>query len=230
MVAACGNPADIGSDTIHQHTGNTGGGAGNKGTGGSATETGGQSNGSGGATHASGGATHDTGGATTGTGGATHGTGGATTGTGGAMHATGGATHGAGGGTGGIPCGKTTCASGQYCCNASCSMCAPMGAACIQIACDPEPVDAGPPHCVQTVACVQGDIWSPTECKCVLQAPTCASAAECTLVSDYCEGCNCLALKPGLKPPVCAGQTVQCLIDPCSTKSAACVNGHCAAQ
>jgi hypothetical protein len=143
------------------------------------------------------------------------------------MHATGGATHGTGGSTGGVPCGNTVCASGQYCCNASCSMCAPMGAACIQIACEP---DAGPPHCVQNVACIQGDVWSPTECKCVPQAPACHSVADCNLVSDYCEGCNCLVLPPGQKAPACAGQTVQCLIDPCSTKTAACVNGHCVAQ
>jgi hypothetical protein len=32
-------------------------------------------------------------------------------------------------------CGGNTCAAGEYCCNASCGMCAPKGAACIQIAC-----------------------------------------------------------------------------------------------
>jgi hypothetical protein len=32
-------------------------------------------------------------------------------------------------------CGSTTCAAGDYCCNPSCGICAPMGAACIQIAC-----------------------------------------------------------------------------------------------
>lgn len=36
----------------------------------------------------------------------------------------------------GVTCGKTTCASGQYCCNASCGMCAAPGVACIQIACE----------------------------------------------------------------------------------------------
>jgi len=33
-------------------------------------------------------------------------------------------------------CGNTTCGSGQFCCNASCSMCAPKGGSCIQIACE----------------------------------------------------------------------------------------------
>ena len=35
-----------------------------------------------------------------------------------------------------IQCGKNTCGTGEYCCNASCGMCAPRGAMCIQIACD----------------------------------------------------------------------------------------------
>ena len=45
------------------------------------------------------------------------------------------------GGTGGsldaaqdgvVTCGSTTCATGEYCCNAACGMCAPMGYGCIQ--------------------------------------------------------------------------------------------------
>jgi len=36
----------------------------------------------------------------------------------------------------GAPCGKSVCSSGQFCCNASCGICAPRGGACIQIACD----------------------------------------------------------------------------------------------
>jgi hypothetical protein len=38
--------------------------------------------------------------------------------------------------TGGLACGSSTCAAGEYCCNASCGMCAPPGVACIQIACE----------------------------------------------------------------------------------------------
>jgi hypothetical protein len=38
-------------------------------------------------------------------------------------------------GSGGAECGKNTCADGQFCCNASCGICAPKGGACIQIAC-----------------------------------------------------------------------------------------------
>jgi hypothetical protein len=36
---------------------------------------------------------------------------------------------------GGGSCGGNTCGKGQYCCNASCGTCAPIGAACTQIAC-----------------------------------------------------------------------------------------------
>ena len=40
-------------------------------------------------------------------------------------------------GNSGEQCGETRCsANGEYCCNASCSICAPDGFACIQIACD----------------------------------------------------------------------------------------------
>jgi hypothetical protein len=37
----------------------------------------------------------------------------------------------------GEPCGSAVCGAGEYCCNASCSMCAPEGNFCIQIACEP---------------------------------------------------------------------------------------------
>ena len=39
---------------------------------------------------------------------------------------------------GGAGCGDNTCAAGEFCCNASCGICAPRGGACIQIACDDE--------------------------------------------------------------------------------------------
>jgi hypothetical protein len=39
----------------------------------------------------------------------------------------------------GARCGSRTCGAGQYCCNASCGICAPIGGACIQIACEESP-------------------------------------------------------------------------------------------
>jgi hypothetical protein len=43
----------------------------------------------------------------------------------------------------GEPCGQNSCGAGSYCCNASCGMCAPEGAACIQVACAPAPAGDG---------------------------------------------------------------------------------------
>lgn len=38
---------------------------------------------------------------------------------------------------GGVPCGASRCSQGEYCCNESCGICAPIGGGCIQIACVP---------------------------------------------------------------------------------------------
>ena len=233
LFACVGNDANVGSDS-NKHVTTDGGGAST----GSGGDTSGGDTGSGDATHSTGGtvasaggATHSSGGVTVGSGGASHGTGGTTPASGGATHGTGG-TQSTGGSTGGIACGKNTCAAGQYCCNASCGMCAPMGAACIQTACVPEPTPDAGRICVDIVACIKGTVWSTSQCKCVPAGTggTCATDADCHLVSNYCGGCNCLALAAGEKEPACTGQTVQCLIDPCSTKSAVCFGGHCNAQ
>ena len=229
VVSACvGNDANVGSDS-NKHVATDGGGA-STGSGGD-TGSGGGTHSTGGTVASAGGSAHASGGATVGSGGSAHGTGGTAQASGGATHGSGGATHSTGGTTGGVTCGKNTCPTGEYCCNASCGMCAPMGAACIQIACDPQPTpDAGP--CIDNVACIKGTVWSPTQCKCVPTGGggTCTTAADCHLVSNYCGGCNCLSLTAGEKEPACTGTMVQCLIDPCSTKSAACVGGHCVAQ
>ncbi len=229
LVGACGANKDalVGNDS-NKHVSTDGG------TGGAGTSGGGASQSTGGSVAS--GAAHGSGGSVA-NGGAAHGSGGsvanggAAHGTGGSMQPSGGATHSTGGSAGGIKCGTNTCAAGEYCCNSSCGVCAPMGAACIQIACDPPPpADAGP--CIDTVACIKGTVWSPTQCKCVptTTGGTCTTAADCHLVSNYCDGCNCLSLTSGQKEPTCSGTTVQCLVDPCSTKSAACVGGHCVAQ
>jgi hypothetical protein len=233
LLCACGvgKDANVGSDS-NKHLSADGGGAGGSSNGGdtgsgASQSTGGAVTGSGGASHATGGATQGSGGSTTqATGGATHGSGGST------MQATGGSTHGTGGSSGGVACGKNTCSAGEICCSASCGICGPRGGACPAIVCQPPPpIDAGRP-CIDNVACIKGTAWSSTQCKCVptTTGGTCATAADCHLVSNYCDSCNCLSLASGEKEPVCSGTTVQCLIDPCSTKSAACVSGHCVAQ
>jgi len=57
----------------------------------------------------------------------------------------------------------------------------------------------------------------------------CKSNADCRLVDDYCGGCNCLALGPGESAPKCT-DPVNCFVQPCMNKTAACVAGNCVAQ
>ena len=57
--------------------------------------------------------------------------------------------------------------------------------------------------------------------------PMCSQDSECQLHDYYCDGCNCLALPVGAKPPKCNGTIVQCFVAPCLNKHAACVNGDC---
>jgi hypothetical protein len=57
----------------------------------------------------------------------------------------------------------------------------------------------------------------------------CKSNADCRLVDDYCGGCNCLALAPGESAPTCS-DPVNCFVEPCLNKTAACVAGNCVAE
>ena len=138
--------------------------------------------------------------------GGTGGTAGASVGgsaTGGATIHSGGSTSTSGGGaTSGVACGTKLCAAGQYCCNASCSMCAPMGAACIQIACDPVATGGS-------------------------SSQSCTLDSDCRLFDSYCGGCSCLALGKTAADPTCAGNTVNCIAAPCMNKTARCTSGQC---
>jgi len=102
------------------------------------------------------------------------------------------------GGASGVACGNAFCASGEYCCNANCGLCARSGAMCIQVACNP-PAS-----------------W------------VCKSDSDCQLKSDYCDGCNCRVLGVGGSLATCTSATVQCLVDPCANKLAMCRFGQCA--
>lgn len=61
-------------------------------------------------------------------------------------------------------------------------------------------------------------------------AKACAKDADCTLFSDYCGGGTCRGLGPGDGQPRCPGKPVQCLVDPCLRKVAACDGGRCVAR
>ena len=58
-------------------------------------------------------------------------------------------------------------------------------------------------------------------------APECTSDKECRTFSNYCGGCSCQALSDGEVDPVCKGQIVACLIDPCMHQEAVCMRGQC---
>jgi hypothetical protein len=55
----------------------------------------------------------------------------------------------------------------------------------------------------------------------------CTSDKECRLFSNYCDGCECLALSSSETDPVCKGNIVACFVDPCRNAEAQCVRGQC---
>jgi hypothetical protein len=55
----------------------------------------------------------------------------------------------------------------------------------------------------------------------------CSCDADCRLFSSYCDGCACLPLSVGEPDPVCKGNSVACLVDPCLTAEAKCLAGQC---
>lgn len=55
----------------------------------------------------------------------------------------------------------------------------------------------------------------------------CRSDADCRAFAFMCTGCDCLALGPNDREPVCGGPGVQCFADPCLNKKAVCDAGRC---
>jgi hypothetical protein len=125
------------------------------------------------------------------------------------------------------PCGDTVCTGGQVCCNASCGICTQPDQFCTQQACEPTT------GCNVIALCVEGYVWSDTECACVPTTTTaeCQSDADCYAADDYCGGCNCIALAIGETGPTCT-DPVQCFAQPCAVTSQkpACVSGQCVMQ
>jgi hypothetical protein len=102
--------------------------------------------------------------------------------------------------THGVTCGQNRCAAGEFCCNESCGICAPQGGFCTQQICT-EPAAPDPVRCKSDV--------------------------DCRLVAHMCTGCDCLALAREDPDPVCPGEGVQCLVDPCRERRAVCRDGGC---
>jgi hypothetical protein len=59
---------------------------------------------------------------------------------------------------------------------------------------------------------------------------TCTTNADCIVTADNCTMCTCRALAKSASLPKCSGPGVQCLVDPCMNKTAACVNANCVAR
>lgn len=55
----------------------------------------------------------------------------------------------------------------------------------------------------------------------------CQLDQDCRLFDDMCTGCDCRALAQGDPNPTCPTQGVQCLVQPCAGKRAACEAGQC---
>ena len=55
----------------------------------------------------------------------------------------------------------------------------------------------------------------------------CKTAADCRTYGLHCDTCTCVALPVGSVDPVCNGQPVSCLVDPCIGKTAICTSGVC---
>lgn len=91
----------------------------------------------------------------------------------------------------------------------------------------PRPVGCDVVRCPKGTVCeesCEGPRCVPTYPK-----PECVKDSDCRLFSDYCEGCNCVALGIGEPNPECSGTIVQCLIDPCLNVKAHCEYGSCVA-
>jgi hypothetical protein len=94
------------------------------------------------------------------------------------------------------PCGDNTCGAGEYCCNASCGICAPEGGACIQIACEPLCHDV----------CEEGDALATTcgDCAatvCAADPYCCNTAWDGICVSEAAQLCG--ACEPEPEPESC---------------------------
>jgi hypothetical protein len=55
----------------------------------------------------------------------------------------------------------------------------------------------------------------------------CVTDADCSLVDNYCGGCNCNAVPTGTPAPKCPGDEVACFVAPCSGLTASCQAGAC---
>jgi hypothetical protein len=147
----------------------------------------------------------------------------------------------------GEPCGKNVCKAGEFCCNASCGICAPKGGACtLQFCGDPVPPKPEPPkgEACGAATCKPGLVCCNASCGicvepgqgCTKQlcptppppAAECVADADCKAVANYCGGCNCEAIGKGDVPTTCQPEKqVQCFAEGCINQAAFCKAGQC---
>jgi hypothetical protein len=103
-------------------------------------------------------------------------------------------------------CGANKCDVGEYCCNASCGICAPEGGVCTMQACEPsakacQTTDCGPAMGLVTKLCPDGTTagplcqrgadgkcaWAITECPEIKPGDACAGCLD----GQYCQVSNC---------------------------------------
>jgi hypothetical protein len=115
----------------------------------------------------------------------------------GASGGTGGRASGSGGtiaDAGNQACGSAVCGAGEFCCNASCSICAPRGGACIEIFCAPDSGirgDAGACHAVPTQDGMCADAGYPPHyyaCNLTMLPPPCVEVIAGNVMEGFC--CN----------------------------------------
>jgi hypothetical protein len=128
-----------------------------------------------------------------GTGGATGGTGGSAAG----VPGTGGLGTGGTGGADPNQCGDVVCGPGEFCCNESCSICAPDGGACIQIQCGPGGEACGNTTCKAGEYCCDPicGVCAPDGGKCPPPPPNCNPVQPCgqnfCKQGEYCCNASC---------------------------------------
>jgi hypothetical protein len=103
-------------------------------------------------------------------------------------------------------CGPKACKSGEYCCNNSCGICAPIGGSCTREVCQPAANPCGISECgslngMATIPCPDGGIAGPvceraSNGQCHFVMTTCSNTdykAACTgcALGEYCDVANC---------------------------------------
>lgn len=135
------------------------------------------------------------------------GSGGALSGRGGSegeagTHGGGGTAGGAGfaddGGGGSRACGNTVCTQGEYCCDALCSVCAPVGALCTQ-GCPLGDAGPDPGACASLRAQYYEALTAARSCA-VGASGTCAAMVHSTLPADVSCGCDLIYVNDATQP------------------------------